>query len=200
MGTRNVTIIIADKETKVAQYCQWDGYPSGQGLDIIKFFRDTLASNPAQLTIFKQKVLNKTKFLSDSELKDLWKSAGAGDSGWVTMDVSEKFEQLYPSLHRNTGAEILDIINKSNDVVPLTDASDFVNDGLFCEWAYVVDLDKNKLEVYQGVYFKEGEAPPKIAKNRFTAAGGQVRLKKKFDLLNLPTNAEFCKKLGDSRE
>jgi hypothetical protein len=31
MGTRNLTIVIADKKIKVAQYGQWDGYIEGNG-------------------------------------------------------------------------------------------------------------------------------------------------------------------------
>lgn len=30
MGTRNLTMLISDGETKVAQYGQWDGYPGEQ--------------------------------------------------------------------------------------------------------------------------------------------------------------------------
>ena len=39
MGTRNATIVIKDNKTKVAQYGQWDGYPSGQGLTALNFLR-----------------------------------------------------------------------------------------------------------------------------------------------------------------
>jgi len=37
MGTRNLTMVISDGKTKIAQYGQWDGYPSGQGADILAF-------------------------------------------------------------------------------------------------------------------------------------------------------------------
>jgi hypothetical protein len=37
MGTRHLIKVIYNKETKVAQYGQWDGYPDGQGLTILNF-------------------------------------------------------------------------------------------------------------------------------------------------------------------
>lgn len=195
MGTRNLTVVVANGETKVAQYCQWDGYPSGQGLTILKFLRDTLGGNRTQIETFKSKVCNHTEFLSSTEVNAKWLECGANDSGMVSFDISDVFLKRYPSLHRNTGGEILDIINRSNDTVPLQDSEDFVTDGLFCEWVYVVDLDKNNLEVYQGIY--DDKNMPVVGPNRFTDKGGQVRLKKKFDLRELPTNQHFCESLGD---
>jgi len=32
----------------------------------------------------------------------------------------------------------------------LRDCSDFVRDSLFCEWAYVIDMDSREVEVYEG--------------------------------------------------
>ena len=37
MGTRNLTMVIHKEEPKIAQYGQWDGYPSGQGSTALKF-------------------------------------------------------------------------------------------------------------------------------------------------------------------
>ena len=34
MGTRNLTIIVEDNKHKVAQYCQWDGYPEGREVEL----------------------------------------------------------------------------------------------------------------------------------------------------------------------
>ena len=41
MGTRNITRVISNGDLKVCQYCQWDGYPTGAGQDIIDFIRTT---------------------------------------------------------------------------------------------------------------------------------------------------------------
>ena len=37
MGTRNLTVVMADNEYKVAQYGQWDGYPRIQGVVALTF-------------------------------------------------------------------------------------------------------------------------------------------------------------------
>ena len=42
MGTRHLTCVVKDGDYKVAQYGQWDGYPSGQGIDILTFLREEL--------------------------------------------------------------------------------------------------------------------------------------------------------------
>ena len=43
MGTRNLTIILKNNKHKVAQYCQWDGYPDGQGLVAYNLLKGNLA-------------------------------------------------------------------------------------------------------------------------------------------------------------
>ena len=40
MGTRNLTCVMYNGEYRVAQYCQWDGYPSGQGAIALNFLSD----------------------------------------------------------------------------------------------------------------------------------------------------------------
>lgn len=39
MGTRHIIKIIVDGKTKISQYGQWDGYPTGQGDDIAKYIK-----------------------------------------------------------------------------------------------------------------------------------------------------------------
>lgn len=39
MGTRNYTSVILGGKQVVCQYCQWDGYPTGAGADILTFLK-----------------------------------------------------------------------------------------------------------------------------------------------------------------
>lgn len=143
MGTRNVTVVRADGVIKVAQYGQWDGYPTGQGNTIAHFLRT------ASLPKFKAK-LRDVVFLSDDDIKKRWEECGADvdpNIGLVNVDVSNKLMKLYPALHRDTGAEVLELIYKG-EVKELEDYYDFIKDTLFCEYAYIVDLDKEVVEIY----------------------------------------------------
>jgi hypothetical protein len=145
MGTRNLTCVVLDGEYKVAQYCQWDGYLKGMGKNIAEFFHN----NKNNLDSFKQAIRN-CSFISEEEIQKLWQSVGADGSGLVGMDISDKFKKKYPELHRDiSGSELFENIIKHNGG-RLNDALDFAGDSIFCEWAYVVDLDHNTLEIYKG--------------------------------------------------
>ena len=44
MGTRNLTMVISNGKTKVAQYGQWDGYPDGQGMTALSTLKRIILS------------------------------------------------------------------------------------------------------------------------------------------------------------
>jgi hypothetical protein len=195
MGTRNLTMVIQKEETKIAQYGQWDGYPSGNGVKILTFLR-----NKKRVEKLRKK-LNVVRFsTADDEKKvdKFLKSIGSKD-GWMTMDQSAKYQQEFPFLTRDLGAGILEAVanSKAKEIV-LTDSTDFAGDSLFCEWAYVVDLDKNILECYSGFNkepLAEGERFAKIPKCKDDSDYSAIRLLKKYDLNELPTKKEFVKEL-----
>lgn len=144
MGTRHLTVVQIDGQYRVAQYGQWDGYPEGQGAIVLEFLKNWDRER------FTAKV-RASQWISDAELKALWKEAGAkDDEPGVTLDVSEKFGKKYPHLSRDCGAKVLGIIEASPDGIKLRDTISFAADSLFCEWAYVIDLDKDVLEVFGG--------------------------------------------------
>lgn len=149
MGTRNLTMVIKDQETKVAQYGQWDGYPEGQGLTILSFLR-----KPSNIEKLKE-VLPKIRFENEKDIEDKYeyfKSIGIKD-GWVNLEQSEQINKQYPFNNRDHGAEILSKLLEQSEQseIVLVNSEEFATDSLFCEWAYVVDLDKNTLEVYKGI-------------------------------------------------
>lgn len=155
MGTRNLTAVFMDGEYRVAQYGQWDGYPEGQGKICLNFLRDKMNEKR-----FREQ-LNNVHFGNEEELDKLFSEFGADVSGSISMENYERLKKAYPELHRDTASEILQMIQDGN-VRVLKNDLDFASDGLFCEWAYVIDLDTRRFEVYTG-FHKE----PLTEKDRF---------------------------------
>ena len=202
MGTRNLTMVIQDYETKVAQYGQWDGYPEGQGLTILSFLEEK-----ANIEKLKQ-LLPKVRFENEQDIKqksEFFKSMGAED-GWMNMEQAEQFHKQYPLLTRNLGGEILSkmLEHADQEEIVLSNSEDFASDSLFCEWAYVVDLDKNTFEVYKG--FNQSKL---IEKDRFFYLYNKndrykpIKIVKSFSLNRLPDAEKFileCNKQKDREQ
>lgn len=127
MGTRNLTKVIdKDGVTKVAQYGQWDGYPSGQGVNALLH-----AYNHKAI----EKGLGRVRFANQEEI-DVLNS---------TIDFSaENFSTIYPNISRDTCADILGVVAWSVGEVLLVDNSEFENDDLFCEGVYTIDFQQGK--------------------------------------------------------
>jgi len=189
MGTRNLTMVISGGKTRIAQYGQWDGYPSGQGATVLAFLQKF---NPE---IFK------------------WQCERLR---WATTEDAQRIEanpnwsDEHPHLSRDCGAEILNavhygtMVNMRTRVAVrvefLSDQSEFAKDSLFCEYAYVVDLDAMQFEVYEG-FVKE----PLPASNRFQGPANEggyypVKCAAKFPIGELPTLEVFLKELEPQEE
>lgn len=140
MGTRHVVTVILDGAVKVAQYGQWDGYPTYTGVKIQEFLR------AVNLNVFSDKIA-KVSWYTKDEINAAWKDAGADDSGWVSMDVSNRLEKKHPELSRNTGVDVLWLIAQGK-VNKLSDQSDFTKDTVWCEYHYVIDLDNQAVAIY----------------------------------------------------
>ena len=137
MGTRGLTKVVYKGETIVAQYGQWDHYPEGQGVTLFH----TL-TNPDVVESFIKKI-PQIYYPSDSEIETLIKPFQDGVlDGSMSMDSGKKFAEMFPTLTRDTGAEIFEAIADWDDSpIPIVRDENFEQDGLFCEGVYVVDLD-----------------------------------------------------------
>lgn len=159
MGTRGLTVVKADGEYKVAQYGQWDHYPKGQGLTVLKFCQDHL-SKKKDRKFFKKK-LDFVQNLSSDDIQKLYDGEGI-HSQWITFDESQKLEVVFPSLHRNTGADILNIVLNAENNIPAQNEIAFAEDALFCEGIFLIDLDKSTFETYSSHYGDRNTRFPKL--------------------------------------
>ena len=133
MGTRNLTIVKnLEGTTKIAQYGQWDGYPSYSGIQALAFLRDKV--NRDNLMVELQLV----EFVGDEEVDTLYKQFESTD--WENKD----FLNAYPGLHRDTGIGILAVVANATNTIKTVDNTEFANDSLFCEGIYEVDFSTNK--------------------------------------------------------
>lgn len=188
-------MVVSNGKTKIAQYGQWDGYPDGQGVVALKFLANV---DYAKFVI----QLDKCKFIDEEKQKEIDEfldSIGCS-GGWMNMDQSKQYKDRYPYLSRDLGAEILQRVNDSEDSpIWLSDGSSFAGRGLYCEWAYVIDLDKKTFEVYKG-FGKE----PLTDDQRFAYLNEKseygyypVSLVKSYSLDELPTEENFVSEIED---
>lgn len=147
MGTRNLTVVVHKGEVVIAQYGQWDGYPDGQGATALEFLQN-MDRNKFVSQLEKVKFMDEAK---EKEVADFVESITGDKSGWMTMEQAEAYHKKYPLLTRDNGAQILQLVYDSpEDTIWLRNEIAFFSDALFNEWTYVIDLDKNILEVYHG--------------------------------------------------
>jgi hypothetical protein len=149
MGTRNLTMVIQDQQTRIAQYGQWDGFPDGQGITILAFLQDK--SNIEKL----KQIIPKLHFETEQDIKDkkeFAKSLGS-TNGCLDYKQAALYDMQYPLENPNLGAGVLNKLLEYNNLseIVLVNSEDFARESLFCQWAYVIDLDKNTLEVYKGL-------------------------------------------------
>lgn len=199
MGTRNLIAVQHNGEYKVAQYGQWDGYPSGQGVSVLDFLKNS------NLEAFKKK-LEKIRFLEpEGRDKKFLEDYDKVAPQWSNDPDKRSFSQKHwfkTYMSRDLGAEILkNILHSSDKEILLTNRIDFAKDSLFCEYAYVIDLDKEVLEVYRGFNqspVNDGErfAGKIDEKNEYYP----VYLLETFNINDLPTEKVFLEVLNEEEE
>ena len=124
MGTRHQQKVInKNGEVKISQYGQWDGYPSGQGVQILEFLKSS------HFNWRFEENLNKLRQLTIKEIEML-ESLSQDD-----------FNKKYHYLSRDCGSKIYYLV-----AFGLVDAVDLTTDeqaNKWCEGFYTIDLQKN---------------------------------------------------------
>jgi hypothetical protein len=129
------------------QYNHYDSYPSGLGVDVETFLKTRLGSGIASyenlLASLKSRVEN-LKVLDESipptaeDIKAL--------EPWTDLGVSTGKTSDWYCLTRNMQGDLAETLESG--YIKLDNK--FIQNSLFCEWAYLINLDSGELEVYEG--------------------------------------------------
>lgn len=100
-----------------------------------------------------------TKIVRGIELVDDHKKPSPGQMlecrAFCNLDVGTKSRQDWYCLLRNAQGKPNAWLKQG--LRYMIDSKNFLSDSLFCEWAYIIDLDTKKLEIYKG-YNKDPSA------------------------------------------
>lgn len=121
MGTRHRQAVIAkDGTLRISQYGQWDGYPSGQGANILDYLKK------GNLEKY-QANLNKIEQITDTQITE--------------VEKTKDWDAKYPYLSRDCGARIHQMIEDGE--VQFVDLISEDEANRWCEGFYTIDFSKN---------------------------------------------------------
>ena len=150
MGTRSAYGFYKKGVDKIT-YCHFDGYPSGLGKLIQKFLIETLEIKIDE--IFNKIVMIDEDSPISTQDRIRYKK-------FLDEEVSNG-EDWYSLLRHTQGH--LEAYRDTN-LVHMIDNHGFMQDSLFCEWAYIYNLDTSKLEIYRGFQKEPQENRYKVEK------------------------------------
>jgi hypothetical protein len=158
------------------------------GIEILKFLGENFNKDAFI------KGLKKVAIVTDDEVELFYQACGKKPSEkFVNIAVCETFKRKYPELSRDTsGSELLQQIQRG--VVKYSKpAIDFAAASLFCEYCYVIDLDKYTFEIYKG--FNKSPLPQNerfaFLNDRHNNEYYPVRHLSTYKLKSLPTDEEL---------
>lgn len=140
MGTRGAFGVIINEREKIA-YNHFDSYPDGKGVEVLGWLRNAIADD--NLPVIR-KLAEEARLVSDETpptAKDKERL-----KPFTNLGVSEQSDDDWYCLLRETQGDLQLTLESGY----IEDASNFPLDSLFCEWAYIIDLDNEVLEVYKG--------------------------------------------------
>ena len=122
-------------------YNSMSSYPSWLGVETLKYIRDNsiadLKDTASKLTLVDDN--------SPISFRDIELVCNFSNTDLSSIDFKNlTWDNLYSSVV--TGWDTL------YDLPYVFDNSNFLFDSTFCEWAYIINLDTEKLEIYEGLY------------------------------------------------
>lgn len=148
MGTRGLIGVIADGVFK-GTYNHFDSYPEGLGVEVAKQVVTMRENLPLWRDRAKALMLVGENTTPDRADKRRWKP-------YTDLGVSQQSTADWYCLTRNAQGK-LDLVLEVGQAI---DYREFVRDSLFCEYAYVVDFDREVLICLRGFNKASGAEAP----------------------------------------
>jgi hypothetical protein len=150
MGTRGAYGFRINEQDKIT-YNHFDSYPDWLGRKVMEYVSQTPLDRMRLVANRIVLVGEQTKPSADL-IEKYRKFADLGVS-------TRKYEEWYCLLRKTQG----DLSSYQNDLRHMIDSQLFLTDSLFCEWAYIVNLDSESFEIYKG-YNKDLSARGRYAR------------------------------------
>lgn len=156
MGTRGA-VGFRHKQKDYVTYNHFDSHPNGIGAQVLKQLSRFNLKNVDELNLIRNKI-SEIKLINDEHLFDekeqdiILREIEA--LGFAHNDHDpERFGNgkvdAYFLLNPLQGS-IISYIDKNHSIPYMIESSDFLTDSLFCEWAYIINLDESVIEFYRG--------------------------------------------------
>ena len=137
MGTRGCYGFYKNGVTK-ATYNHFDSYIGGLGKDILDFVANT--SIPIM-----NKIFDKIELVRENDIPTIEQIENCQE--YTDLSVgSQNIIDFYCLLRKAQG----NLNAYKTDLKYMIDSKEFLGNSLFCEYAYIINLDKNVLEFYKG--------------------------------------------------
>ncbi len=149
MGTRGAYGFRFEGKDKVT-YNHYDSYPDELGTHTLSYAANTGIEKMKKLA--SRIVMIDSNSTPSSTLIERYKLVA--DIGVAGM----KYEDWYCLLRNTQG----DLRHYHKGIEHMIDSHEFLTDSLFCEWAYIINLDEQQFEVYRG-FNKNPNAPGRYA-------------------------------------
>ncbi len=186
MGTRGLIGFYYKGITK-ATYNHLDSYPSGKGIEVLNSIRNRNLEDLRK--VFDNIIMvqsNSKPSIAEQKKYSIYANQSVDDG---------KLDNWYVLL-RNIQGTLVPYLN--NKVKHMIDNKDFITDSLFCEWAYLINLDKGTFEVWKGFQLKQNKNRYSIPKSKAYKASNKdyyysCDMIAEYALDKLPTDKEFIK-------
>ena len=144
MGTRGAYGFYSNGVTKVT-YNHFDSYPSNLGVIMLEYCKKFKKEEMVD-------VFDRFYFVNENEKPSLEEQVRFVE--YWDQNVSEGDD--WYSLLRNLQGNPFDW-HSIKGYIPMSNGESFLQDSLFCEWAYIINFDTDKLEIYKGFQKEPGK-------------------------------------------